>query len=399
MKYFLTLIICLFLFGSSFADIQQAQTVHQYIVVEAYKLLKAQLGYDIPTLQAHIGTTEIGSNSFNPGWLVVIGAYREDEEDIVFYHKWPNKSSTHFWDPDRGDDSHFCNTINQCFENAYYKARKFIYGGYELRIPYPGNGIIEAYDAPPDLAEFYKDGKIYYKGYYEMSTGRFITRNRWSTLSQYYRDVLTWEILGRVAHLLADVGVPAHAHNDQHDPTLGGSDSYEEYMSTAYQNWNWQYALAQEVAWGNRINVINNSNPLKYLFYTTAQIANHFPSDDVPGNNVWDINDPFNLYPPLESIMNTLGTPPSFVYVNDIASKAYVYSIRATAALFHWFATEAGIMPSPPTPLAVSISGPTSIAIGHAGESTWNAAATGGNPPYHYQWWYKYPACQYKSNK
>ena len=54
---------------------------------------------------------------------------------------------------------------------------------------------------------------------------------------------------------------------------------------------------------------------------------------------------------------------------------------------------------APPQPLSVSISGPTSIALGPAGQSTWNAAATGGNPPYHYQWWYKYPACQYKSNK
>lgn len=40
-------------------------------------------------------------------------------------------------------------------------------------------------------------------------------------------------------------------------------------------------------------------------------------------------------------------------------------------------------------PLSATISGPTTINWGV--NATWNANASGGYPPYHYQWWYKYP--------
>jgi len=302
MKYLITVIVYLLLSQAEFANTQQGQRVHQYIVVEAYKLLKAQLGYDIPIMKDHVGTTETGYGRFLPGGLMVIGAFREDEEDIVYGYGDPfgaNISSTHFWDADRGDGSQFKSSpLNTMYPNAYAKANKFIYGGYKIQVAYPGTPIIEEYEAPSYLPNYYKTGRIFYKGYYN-ELGQFITRNEWATSPQWLRDRITWEILGRVAHLLGDMGNPAHAHNTQHDPVFGGKDTYEEYMKTAYQNWDYQDALTQESAWGARIDVTSNPNPIKYLFYTTAQIAGHFPSEDDSGNNGWGINEPFSLYPPI----------------------------------------------------------------------------------------------------
>jgi len=151
-----------------------------------------------------------------------------------------------------------------------------------------------------------------------------------------------WELLGRVAHLLGDVGVPAHAHNDQHEGLCGGTDTYEVSMGSVYGNWSHTHALAQ----GGIVDVVGLSNPLKCLFYTTAQIADHFPSDDVGGDNSFGINEPFSNYPPLQNIINSLGSPPSSVNVSQIANTAFVYSIRATTGLLYWFAMEADPLPN-----------------------------------------------------
>lgn len=369
------------------------QVVHQYIVRQAYELLKVQLGNDnpIPKLFEHLGYSETGTGAFQPGGLIVIGAFREDEEDIVYFYGTNTgfyTTNTHFWDPDRGDGEHFCVIpTNECFENAYQKALKFIYGGYDLYVYYPGAGIFEVYDAPSFLPNYYKTGQIFYKGYVEAGTGEFFSRNYWTTSPQWLRDQIVWEILGRVAHLLADVGVPAHSHNDQHDAVFGGSDTYEVQMneSNHYLNWNYQNALQQESLYG-RINISNISNPIKYLFYTAAQIANHFPSNDVAGNNISDINDSFSLYPPLQEIINSLGSSPANVNVDEIANTAFVYSIRTTASLLYWFAREADIFPKPLT--AVNVLGDTELYAEMTGH--WYITLTNGIAPFNYSWEMKF---------
>lgn len=108
----------------------------------------------------------------------------------------------------------------------------------------------------------------------------------------------------------------------------------------SYVSWNYVNALSQ----GGTINVVGFPNSIKYLFYTTAQIADHFPSNDFSGDNGWGINEPFSNYPPLQEIINSLGPPPSYINVPDIANAAFVYSIRTTAGLFYWFAKEAGLL-------------------------------------------------------
>lgn len=88
------------------ADVQQQQEVHQYIVQQAYQYLISYLGCDISEIRDHLGTWEQGSNPFTEG-KIVTGAYREDEEDIVYLYGWPNNTSTHFWNPDDDDLSKF----------------------------------------------------------------------------------------------------------------------------------------------------------------------------------------------------------------------------------------------------------------------------------------------------
>lgn len=94
--------------------------------------------------------------------------------------------------------------------------------------------------------------------------------------------------LGRVSHLLQDMSVPAHTHNDIHisddwaikmqQPDLG-SDSYEVYMG-AKGHWNdYSYRDAKNFDY----NINSKLNPLFYLFSSTAEKADDYPSDDVKG--------------------------------------------------------------------------------------------------------------------
>jgi hypothetical protein len=254
------------------------------------------------------------------------------------------KTASHFWDPDRGDGSKFCTQPdNVCVNNAYEKATKYIYGGYDIVVPYEGTAIVEVYTAPSNLFEFYRTGTIFYKGCYN-ALGEFVSRNYWTQSSMEFRNKIVWEIIGRVCHLLADVSVPAHSHNDQHDEYVGGgADGYETYMEDQghFDQWTYNSAITQ----GGLIDVLNKSNPLKYLFYSTAQVANHFPSDDDPGNNINDLGDPFSSYTEMAALMSTLGDPPSVVNSYQIASTSYVFCLRAIAGLLYWFVDQMGIRP------------------------------------------------------
>ena len=101
------------------------KNTHQYAVKQAYELLKIYFGGNISSIYQHLGNNETGNMAFDPGNLLVIGAAREDEEDIVFGYGGMYTTATHFWDPDRGDESKFCTQPDiSCFENAYQKIFK-----------------------------------------------------------------------------------------------------------------------------------------------------------------------------------------------------------------------------------------------------------------------------------
>src|SRR5512135_2863564 len=88
------------------------QTVHQYIAHEGYSLLlKTRNLQAIPELSQHIGLVEQGAAG-DSAWqmgFVTTGAWREDDEDVVFNYdilpglNYALTSITHFWSADGGD--------------------------------------------------------------------------------------------------------------------------------------------------------------------------------------------------------------------------------------------------------------------------------------------------------
>ena len=340
MKRYISLAIVIFLTISSLhadgKDVKQEQPVHQYLVREAYNLLKFQLGYDVPEMVDHVGNTQTGSHAFNPGGFLVIGAWREDEEDLVYGYnslpKSPYHTCTHFWKSDDGDGARWTVGIGT-WENAYEKANKYIYGANAFSGSWIFNmgGISYCYDS---IFHYYKHRVI---------TAIISPFKQLIRHSSANRDKIAWEVLGRVCHLLGDMGMPAYAHNDAHPSIIwpfGDPDAYEIAMRTEHVKSNYLHAAKT----GGIINVIGKQNPLKYLFYTTNQIAQFFPSKNSPGNNTYGINEPFSNYPPLQEIINGLGPVPTSVNVDQIRETAFVYSMRAAAGLLFWFAVESGLI-------------------------------------------------------
>jgi hypothetical protein len=159
---------------------------------------------------------------------------------------------THFWQPDAGPNGGLLTSVgsipvNLESQNAYQRAESLY------------QSAVEAYDEDPSRS--------------------------------YY-------LMGRVAHLLADMSTPAHVHLDPHisDSDSSGDDSYEEYTA-------WQYlsGVSPEKQKANFEAVFPRADllptpyesladggypeePLLYrLFYSMAEMSNNYDSDDVDG--------------------------------------------------------------------------------------------------------------------
>lgn len=94
------------------------QNTHKYMTKKAYEALKKFVG-PIPEMENHLGSTSSyynGDYAFQRGYITT-GAYREDEEDLVYgydgfileglgldFDDWI-VSITHFWDADYGDNA------------------------------------------------------------------------------------------------------------------------------------------------------------------------------------------------------------------------------------------------------------------------------------------------------
>jgi hypothetical protein len=130
------------------------QHVHQYLVKEAYALLKQAYGHDISRMQDHIGGLEAfyaGDSAWQRSYLTT-GAWREDDEDLIFgynnYDGIPNyalNSITHFWYADDGDMTKNYFRVRPVsylpafdigpYENAYDKFKRFVDGGWIINYP------------------------------------------------------------------------------------------------------------------------------------------------------------------------------------------------------------------------------------------------------------------------
>ena len=359
--------ILVILFLMSNIAYSHKEWVHQYLVWEAYQFLEDQLGYEITDFKNHVGINFYGKGDDNYPWetgYIGVAAWREDLEDVVwgygsFFNGW-DPSSTHFWKADDGDDVLTPIPLSGNVENAYYKARIFLFGGHKIffagKTLDPEYGwILGRFYSYDSLIDFFNTGHCYFEGYMDLA-GYTHPSN---PPEEIYMDITAaqrraYQILGRVSHLLADMSVPAHVHNDEHPCDLGDADYYEMYMGgspnwecnepqTTYpaQNWNANTAVIQ----GGLLPIsTDNLSTIRYLFYTLNQLSDHFPSGpgsiDFLGNH--DL--PNGVEPILTERYQVLGNPPTSIQVQDIANETFNYAIRATATLYYWFALETGLI-------------------------------------------------------
>ena len=91
-------------------------------------------------------------------------------------------------------------------------------------------------------------------------------------ITEEFKDKLSWEILGRMCHLIQDMSTPAHTRRDEH----GFNPDFDDYEKWVSENNHWTAWNANNC--GSLLNPYLSSNPIHYLMYTTQQIANHFGS-------------------------------------------------------------------------------------------------------------------------
>ena len=430
--------------------------VHQYQVRQAYYFLQNQIG-NVPEIRDAIDfITPIydpynSSDAASP-WQspkgIWIGAWREDTEDPLYEYTSldlnVNETSgtasvTHFWNADNGDEDAQNYIGIRDVPNAWTKAKAYLFGGHEIYIKkaetitvklttdvtgYPVEVPVDIdiegkYYTYNDLIDFYKTGNCSFTAY--KTLGIFgvkvpmespeINPLPLSVVRQY-----AYHILGRVAHLLGDMSVPAHVHNHIHPCDLGRPDDYEQYMgscscsdndyviprSGSYetsiptypcnmdcnepqinffaQNYSASTALTQGGLIPEFFDYNNSVDGIRYLFYSQNQLADFFPSgsnytpdgsqsyptyfllqgiekgDAVSGGNVANIISTQSLLDTYAAMGNN---PPPFIEVNDIADQTFNYSIRAIATLFYWFAEQTNQSVTSVPRVSRMIEGPT----------------------------------------
>ncbi|PIQ08858.1 MAG: hypothetical protein COW71_09650, partial [Ignavibacteriales bacterium CG18_big_fil_WC_8_21_14_2_50_31_20] len=364
------------------------QWVHQYLTNQGYQYFKHQNGLTISELENNLGSLAYpGTGTSWTHGTVIAGSWLEDDEDVVYYYgihvtSFFLKSITHFWDADRGDfdTNEFydggtdANTLvpGGPFPNAYDKILRYS-NGTVLKFP---NGLlvdkpssegekVKLYDVDEpgkvsyefdNLVQFYLDGMITIKCQavgidVDTNEKTKYTYNSQFIVDEVYKNRIVFEILGRMAHLVQDMSVPAHAHVDAHGIDPG--DQYERWVSEndSYKYWNYENIGNERL-----YDVTNYTNPLHFIMYTTQQIADHFgssgPWDDGVGND--EIGG--DIYPEeadyLSCIdLSSLGSPTyqsvsgfSTAQLENIRNKTLPQAIIATAALFDWFAKETGLI-------------------------------------------------------
>ena len=196
--------------------------VHKRIVVEA-----AKIWLDTPQeIRDHLSGENkldlICSADYDVGDDIFVGSGEEDNESSMAYFFLPqcpdsehiatnegrNGVLEHFWNPD------FPKLTPSGLDQRGYNCKPEK-GLYNLGLPDLSPVVTPAcgdhFDSAYQLAQDYWDNKVipFYK------SGRIGEAYYW---------------LGRVAHLLSDLGVPAHVHLTPHDPVIGSKDLYEDFV-------------------------------------------------------------------------------------------------------------------------------------------------------------------------
>ncbi len=237
--------------------------VHQWIAREAYELYASQFDFGA----AFDGFGELGSYLVIPGlnpdsaWSQIAAATHEQD------------GNNNILEGARDED-----TTDNPFGQSFPYFRHFVHGGdgAELYlglddwwIPGSDPGQDGSYYSALEQAQFY---------WYGWESG-----GHQPGLVESYaaaaKDQAYW-YLGHVAHLIADMTVPAHVHGDPHGgPLFGGNDAYEDWVGA---DSHFQLAPWTTTAPGWQIELPAS---LEAWFELTADYTEDYDSDDYDG---WD---------------------------------------------------------------------------------------------------------------
>ncbi|MCK5140292.1 MAG: carboxypeptidase regulatory-like domain-containing protein, partial [Thermodesulfovibrionia bacterium] len=146
------------------------------------------------------------------------------------------------------------------------------------------------------LWHYWDPDESYDTGLYEFIGGSALQRaqeyNLFENAIHYYVNkldkALSYYLLGRIAHLLMDMSVPAHTLLDAHPPW--DPDRYEEvtkddYMLITSEDPNTDIPNIESLAPYDKYTPSNYDSKLTKLFYNLAQKANDFDTEDYNGRS------------------------------------------------------------------------------------------------------------------
>ncbi|MCB2409852.1 T9SS type A sorting domain-containing protein [Hymenobacter lucidus] len=394
MKKLLSLTMFLGLWFSQRPAFAHKEWVHQYMVKQSYLYLEQQIGA-IPALRDAIGLNFHGKGSdsqpFNNSYPIGIGAWREDSEDPVYGYKLGannlTPSITHFWDADNSNENYESMPLNitgsSKAPNAWEKARVYLFcqdrnGAHDVTIPFimPGSGTVRNYIITyTSLPELYK-GNYFLEGISNTDGSGRTNYYHWPQFNQSFGRPVALQLLGRVAHLLGDMSVPAHTHSHLHPCPANLPDHYENDMGNTYASNNnlnvcesdpggnypaYSWSAATAAQQGGILSDIyclpNDRERAKYLFYTVNQLADFFPSGvnyadmgafhrgGYQSFGYGDANLSQGSNAHINAVYNSFNwTSPNTINTAQIANVNFNFAIRSVATLFQWFALDAGII-------------------------------------------------------
>jgi len=344
------------------------ENVHMYISLQALSLLKDKYpNYDFSKFDQRIGSmSDQGTRPWQTG-KITTGAYREDQEDVVFDVRGPFSwyvSNSHFWNADdrtSGDNSlTYLNSIGH-YPNAFTKLNRFQdgqwfswtngYGGREYINYLHQSGYVFRYSYHTrGLINFFRTRKIWLESFVNTAGQETFVREEITATDNVF-NAIVWEVLGRMSHLIQDLSVPAHVHNDVHVRGLDGGDCYHNFIDDgAYLNYNMYTA---KTAGGVIDPYSDPSDPVRFLAYTSSQLADHYPSGpdciEIPQQHMGNNFLPGGTNPMIENYYQQLGSPPQNITdLNEMGGYCFNHAIRSVAGLYYWFGVETGMFPPDP---------------------------------------------------
>ncbi len=317
----LSLFIELFLCSDAHSYDAENTPVHQYITQQSQYLWP-----EIPSEMIDHLKNDIFTRLDREGYSIsrfedaIVGSGEEDTEDM------------NFCDISEYTDYLFCllnpfSCSGEAFDHfmAYYIDRPYVYHFWNPDIINSANGFYNegwTIDNQTKLliAKTCFSFPFPNNNQMESNIKRAVTIWTSKVISPYISGDLgkAYYWLGRVAHLLQDLTVPAHVHDDTHVPLID-SDSYETFTASSCDAYNEGNRFnAQHFKGSNYVNQyyrheelpnflgsswaqLYGSDPpnLFKLFWYTAQKTQFFASNDISGNNnYYNFDGTINIFNP-----------------------------------------------------------------------------------------------------